>query len=107
MHRFENQQRSPQNQYIWPFEQDSDFWNLTTFITPSVRDRGLIEVFEFMHLLMDECTHLLNYDVPVDTSLIRVVSAKNDAYVLRDGVNNFFFIHCAFISINQFLGQRF
>ena len=99
MHRFENLQRSPQNKYIWPFEQDSDFWNLTTFITPSVRDRGLIEVFEFMHLLMDECTHLLNYDTPVDTSLIRVVSAKDDAYVLRDGVNNFV--------ANNFLFQNF
>ncbi len=47
------------------------------------------EIIEFMHLLMDECTHLLNYDVPVDKQLIKVISAKNDAYILRDGVNDF------------------
>jgi hypothetical protein len=55
----------------------------------SVKERGLIEIFEFMHLLMDECTHMLNYDKPIDTSMIRVISAKDDAYVLRDGVNDF------------------
>ncbi len=34
-------------------------------------------------------THLLHYDIPVDTSLIHVIAAKDDAYVLRDGVNDF------------------
>ncbi len=48
-----------------------------------------MEVLEFMHLLMDECTHLLHYDIPVDTSLVHVIAAKDDAYVLRDGVNDF------------------
>jgi hypothetical protein len=48
-----------------------------------------MEVFEFMHLLMDECTHMLNFDMPIDTSLVKVVAAKDDAYVLRDGVNDF------------------
>ena len=48
-----------------------------------------MEILEFMHLLMDECTHLLNFDVPFDTSLVHVVAAKDDAYVLRDGVNDF------------------
>ena len=38
---------------------------------------------------MDECTHLLNYDSPVDKDLIKVISAQDDAYVLRDGVNDF------------------
>lgn len=33
---------------------------------------------------MDECTNLQNFDVPVDTSLIIAVCAKDDAYVPRD-----------------------
>lgn len=56
----------------------------------SERKPGIsMEVVEFMHLLMDECTHMLNFDMPVDTSLVRVIAAKDDAYVLRDGVNDF------------------
>jgi len=47
------------------------------------------EVIRFMHLIMDECTHLINYDQPVDTDLIKIVSAKEDCYILRDGVNDF------------------
>jgi hypothetical protein len=31
----------------------------------------------------------LHYDIPIDTSLIHVIAAKDDAYVLRDGVNDF------------------
>lgn len=42
-----------------------------------------------MQLLMDECTHLINFDKPYDVNLVRVLSAKNDAYVLRDGVHDF------------------
>ena len=47
------------------------------------------EIFEFMVSLMDECTHFINYDMPFDTSLIKVIAAKDDAYILRDGVNDF------------------
>jgi len=47
------------------------------------------EIVEFMRLLMDECTHLMNYDKPIDNTLIRVLTAKDDAYVLRDGVHGF------------------
>lgn len=42
-----------------------------------------------MALLMDDCTHLLNYDMPFDTSLVSVLTATDDAYVLRDGLNDF------------------
>ena len=38
---------------------------------------------------MDECTGMINYDKPIDTSLVRVLTAKDDAYVLRDGVHDF------------------
>lgn len=33
---------------------------------------------------MDECTHLKNFEIPVDTELIIAVCAKDDAYVPRD-----------------------
>ena len=39
-----------------------------------------------MRGIMDECTHLRNYDVPLDTSLIYIVVAENDAYQPREGI---------------------
>lgn len=42
------------------------------------------EAYQFMRGIMDECTHLKNFDVPVDTSLIIAVCAKDDAYVPRE-----------------------
>jgi len=37
---------------------------------------------------MDECTHLKNFSVPVDTDLVSIVTARDDAYVLRDDVTS-------------------
>ena len=42
------------------------------------------EALHFMRGVMDECTHLGNFSVPVDTSLIITVTAKDDAYMPRD-----------------------
>ncbi|XP_074107923.1 protein ABHD18 [Cotesia typhae] len=42
------------------------------------------EALQFMRGIMDECTHLRNFEVPVDTNLIIAVCAKDDAYVPRD-----------------------
>ncbi|KAI5623112.1 protein ABHD18 [Silurus asotus] len=42
----------------------------------------------FMKGVMDECTHIANFSVPVDPSLIIVVQAKEDAYVPRSGVRS-------------------
>lgn len=47
------------------------------------------EIIRFMQLLMDECTHLLNFDKPIDPTLVYAIAAKDDAYVLRDGVQSF------------------
>ncbi|XP_070693302.1 protein ABHD18-like [Pempheris klunzingeri] len=44
------------------------------------------ESMSFMKGVMDECTHMANFSVPVDTSLIIVVQAKEDAYIPRTGV---------------------
>lgn len=46
------------------------------------------EALQFMRGVMDECTHLKNFSVPLDTSLIIVVCAKDDAYVPRDGCSS-------------------
>jgi Alpha/beta hydrolase domain containing 18 len=37
---------------------------------------------------MDECTHLKNFSVPYDTSLIIAVCAKDDAYIPREGCSS-------------------
>ncbi|KAJ1521080.1 hypothetical protein ONE63_002786 [Megalurothrips usitatus] len=51
----------------------------------TVRDR---EAIQFMRGIMDECTHLKNFSVPVDTSLIIAICATEDGYVPRDGVTH-------------------
>lgn len=42
------------------------------------------EALQFMRGIMDECTHLKNFETPVDTELIIAVCARDDAYVPRD-----------------------
>lgn len=88
MHEEENRKRDRKK--ICPFtaeEASMQFSRLTNY-NESKRPINM-EVIEFMHILMDECTHMLSFDTPVDTSLVHVVAAKDDAYVLRDGVNDF------------------
>ncbi|KAL0973942.1 hypothetical protein UPYG_G00213250 [Umbra pygmaea] len=46
------------------------------------------ESLDFMKGVMDECTHIANFSVPVDPSLIIVVQAKEDAYIPRTGVRS-------------------
>ena len=36
--------------------------------------------------VMDECTHLGNFSVPLDPSLVIIVAAEEDAYIPRHGV---------------------
>ncbi|KAK9751893.1 Alpha/beta hydrolase domain containing 18 [Popillia japonica] len=65
---------------------------LRTFTTIMSTDLKEIKVKDkeavwFMRGLMDECTHLKNFDVPVDTSLIIAVCASMDAYVPKEGVS--------------------
>lgn len=42
------------------------------------------EAVHFMRGIMDECTHLKNYDMPLDPALINIVVAEYDAYQPRD-----------------------
>ncbi|XP_076262686.1 protein ABHD18 isoform X1 [Rhynchophorus ferrugineus] len=45
------------------------------------------EALWFMRGMMDECTHLKNFSVPFDTSLIISITAQTDGYVPRKGVS--------------------
>ncbi|KAM9412896.1 protein ABHD18 [Salvelinus alpinus] len=47
-----------------------------------------IESLDFMKGVMDECTHIANFSVPLDPSLIIVIQAKEDAYIPRTGVRS-------------------
>ncbi|XP_022131059.2 protein ABHD18 [Pieris rapae] len=71
----------------------SDLWVNLPFLKSSGKkiDIGKIhwrdrEALQFMRGIMDECTHLSNFSVPFDTSLIIAVCAKHDAYVPREDV---------------------
>ena len=44
------------------------------------------EALHFMRGIMDECTHLQNFPVPLDPTLCLAVAAERDAYQPRDGV---------------------
>lgn len=88
LHAEENKERKRKKISSFIPESNIDYDTLTNFNYSDPKKKVKMEIVEFMHVLMDECTHLVNYDVPVDTNLINVVAAKDDAYVLRDGVNS-------------------
>ena len=44
------------------------------------------EAVNFMVGVMDECTHLGNFSIPLDPSLVIIVAAQEDAYIPRHGV---------------------
>nr|CAG4640972.1 EOG090X08BF [Eulimnadia texana] len=46
------------------------------------------EAIQFMRGIMDEFTHVANYSKPVDCSSIIIVTAKDDAYVPREGAGD-------------------
>ena len=59
--------------------------------TTQIESLGKLEneaALHFMRGVMDECTHLGNYSIPVDTSLVIIVAAESDAYIPRDNVTS-------------------
>lgn len=74
----------------------SDLWEHLPFLRSSTKSGKKIDItkihwrdretLQFMRGIMDECTHLSNFSMPFDTSLIIAVCAKHDAYVPRDDV---------------------
>ena len=86
----ENKKRQPTRKRVCAFnDPEIKFNELTNYNTSNGKPPVKKEVLEFMHLLLEECTHMVNYDMPYDTSLVHVVAANDDCYVLRDGVNDF------------------
>lgn len=57
-------------------------------VTPQKSNWWEKESLQFMRGMMDECTHLKNFSVPYDTSLIIAVCAKDDAYIPREGCSS-------------------
>ncbi|XP_044766343.1 protein ABHD18 [Coccinella septempunctata] len=74
---------------------DKSILNLLKDTSPmSLRSRYISEMRNrdkealwFMKGIMDECTHLRNFSVPVDTSLIIAICAKADGYIPRHGTS--------------------
>ncbi|KRT79316.1 hypothetical protein AMK59_8655 [Oryctes borbonicus] len=62
---------------------------LTTVVSADLQEIKVKdkEAVWFMRGLMDECTHLKNFEVPIDTSLIIAICANMDAYVPKEGVS--------------------
>lgn len=50
------------------------------------RDSTMPDALNFMRGIMDECTHLGNFDRPVDGRLAIIVSALHDGYVPRNNI---------------------
>ncbi|XP_061441057.1 protein ABHD18 isoform X6 [Rhineura floridana] len=67
---------------------NKDFTNEQKNLISGKSDRLQRESLRFMKGVMDECTHVANFSVPVDPTLIIVVQAKEDAYIPRTGVRS-------------------
>ena len=50
------------------------------------KDETMNNTLNFMRGIMDECTHLANFSVPVDPELAIVINATHDGYVPRQSV---------------------
>lgn len=64
------------------------FMNRNTPATDSAVIKKPRDAVHFMRGVMDECTHLRNFSVPYDTSLIIAVCAQADGYVPREGCSS-------------------
>ncbi|KOB77144.1 Uncharacterized protein OBRU01_04523 [Operophtera brumata] len=85
--------KKPKEKSSWSISELAADWINLSFLKPSERKIDISkihwrdrEALQFMRGVMDECTHLSNFSVPFDTSLIIAVCAKHDAYVPRDDV---------------------
>ncbi|XP_053108222.1 protein ABHD18 isoform X2 [Hemicordylus capensis] len=67
---------------------NKDFTNEQKHLISGKSDTLQRESLRFMKGVMDECTHVANFSVPVDPTLIIVVQAKEDAYIPRTGVRS-------------------
>lgn len=73
--------------FVREFSARSSFFDRLSFSTRHQTQSPLqLQVLDFMRGVMDECTHLGNFSVPVDPNLVIIVVARSDAYVPRDQV---------------------
>ena len=56
-------------------------WFKSDAADDSVKQQLELDARHFMKGVMDECTHLGNFSVPLDPELIIIVSAENDEYI--------------------------
>lgn len=84
-----------QSSQIKSFESEFSFINILLnnsiyqFKSPAAEQKKRdIEAIWFMRGIMDECTHLRNFSVPFDTSLVIAICAKADGYVPREGCSD-------------------
>merc|ERR1719510_1692031 len=70
------------NRCDWKFMLPSMLRKNKKYNTDSFRS----EAIHFMSGLMDEATHLKNYETPIDPSLTIIVVAEKDAYQPREGI---------------------
>ncbi|XP_045203240.2 protein ABHD18-like isoform X1 [Mercenaria mercenaria] len=56
-------------------------WSKSDSEDDKVKQQLKLDCKHFMKGVMDECTHLGNFSVPVDPELIIIVSAENDEYI--------------------------
>jgi hypothetical protein len=61
-----------------------NFRTNSTAVDENLRRKTIL----FMRGIMDECTHLKNFDLPVDPELALVILAEKDAYMPREGVSS-------------------
>lgn len=96
--KFESLQNYNATTHQQPANLQASYWSwlsnpFTTSSSSSSLDQKPPECYrnslELMQLFMDEVSHLLNYEMPYDASLVSVLTASNDAYVLRDGANDY------------------
>ena len=60
--------------------------NTTNSETRTETKTTLDNTLDFMRGIMDECTHLANFSVPVDPELAIIINATHDGYVPRQHV---------------------
>ena len=75
----------PKNSTMWRLDRVSQLKRRLVELTVSHTEHQET-AFNFMAGVMDEFTHLGNFSVPFDPSLIIIVVAKSDAYIPRDHV---------------------
>ncbi|XP_025830127.1 protein ABHD18 [Agrilus planipennis] len=86
---FEN--KATKENLVWNLVPSRDLNELKSFIHVQVPEslsrsnKWEKEAIWFMKGMMDECTHLKNFSVPFDTSLIIALCAISDGYVPREG----------------------